>query len=193
MEVNLRELSGNWKSGYVLHKHTLNSEFIGNNEFGHPQFETTRSDVGEALFQLKFRLDFTKVDPLADAFAAHIIPLFPALGFIVPMPPSKKRAKQPVTELCNSLGNKLGIPVFHNILTKTSLDVPLKDMVTKDKKVEALKGSFQLNDEINNDGCWNALLVDDLFDSGASMEAACQILAGYPKISNIYVAALTWK
>ncbi|WP_456024069.1 hypothetical protein [Pseudomonas protegens] len=49
------------------------------------------------------------------------------------------------------------------------------------------------NGEITTDGCWNVLVVDDLFDSGASMDAACAVLRKYLKVGKIYVAALTWK
>jgi hypoxanthine phosphoribosyltransferase len=41
-------------------------------------------------------------------------------------------------------------------------------------------------------GC-NALVLDDLFDSGASMEAACTVLRTYAKIDKIFIAAFTWK
>lgn len=39
----------------------------------------------------------------------------------------------------------------------------------------------------------DALVLDDLFDSGASMKAACSVLRTYAKIDKIFVAALTWK
>jgi len=43
MDVNIREITGNWDQGYVLHKHVLSSIYLGENEYGHPQFDTTRS------------------------------------------------------------------------------------------------------------------------------------------------------
>jgi hypothetical protein len=39
----------------------------------------------------------------------------------------------------------------------------------------------------------HALLLDDLFDTGASMEAASAKLKTYSKINNVYAVALTWK
>jgi len=60
-------------------------------------------------------------------------------------------------------------------------------------KFAAIGDSFSVNDEITTDGRWNVLVVDDLFDSGASMDAACAVLRKYPKVGKIYVAALTWK
>ncbi len=56
MKVNLKKIAGNWSSGYALDKHVLSSEFLGHNEWGHPMFDTTRSEVGEAAYQLKYTL-----------------------------------------------------------------------------------------------------------------------------------------
>ncbi len=55
----------------------------------------------------------------------------------------------------------------------------LKNLAGKEAKVEALKDRFTIQDGIEPQGCWNALLVDDLFDTGASMEAACAKLRTY--------------
>ena len=57
----------------------------------------------------------------------------------------------------------------------------------------SLQMPARVNDEITTDGRWNVLVVDDLFDSAASMDAACAVLRKYPKVGKIYVAALTWK
>jgi len=56
MKVNIRKLDGSWDLGYALHKHTLSSIYLGDNEYGHPQFDTTRSEPGEALYQLGHEL-----------------------------------------------------------------------------------------------------------------------------------------
>lgn len=50
-----------------------------------------------------------------------------------------------------------------------------------------------LNPQITNEGRWNALLVDDLHDSGATLDEACRVLRTYEKIGSIYVATMTWK
>jgi competence protein ComFC len=52
-----RQLFGKWKAGYALDVHTLSSVPIGSDEFGHMQFETTRSEIGELLYRLKYRSD----------------------------------------------------------------------------------------------------------------------------------------
>lgn len=108
MEISLRELHGNWDKGFALHKHTLNSVFTGHNEYGHPTFDNTRSEPGEALYQLKYRNDFSQVDPLAQALFDHIVPAMGKFGIVVPMPATKQRARQPVHEMTEKLSKLTG-------------------------------------------------------------------------------------
>jgi predicted amidophosphoribosyltransferase len=193
MKVSLRQIHGPWDDGWVLDKHSIGSVCVGQNAYGHPIFETTRTDIGEATFQLKYRDDWLQAKPLAQAIVDHIIPKLTSVGFIIPMPASTPRTRQPVTEVANELGALLGVPVFDGLLLKAKNGKSLKDLNTKEEKIEAIKNSFSVQDIIINDGQWNALIVDDLFHTGASMETACQVLRAYPKVRNIYVAALTWR
>ena len=196
MQVQVRQITGNWNDGYALHKHTLSSVYLGDDANGHPQFDTTRSEPGEALFKLKYRADWSQVGPIAAAIQAHILPRFPAIGLIVPMPASTVRARQPVEEIANELGRLANIPVFSNIIVKAPAPQgapQLKNLRTKAEKVAALEGRFTINPAITNDGRWNALMLDDLFDTGATMEAVCAALRTYPKIAGVFAAAVTWK
>ena len=102
---------------------------------------------------------------------------------IIPMPASKAREKQPVTELANALEKILDKPCFPMLLLKKPSTVRLKDLQSKQDKAAALADSLIINDNaISNEGKWSALLVDDLYDSGASLEAACAVLRTYRKI-----------
>lgn len=191
MNVSIKEIHGNWDSGWVLDKHVLSSSYIGDNQWGHAQFDTQRSEAGEASYQLKYREDWNQVEPLAQALATHIFPKCGNVGLIVPMPASKVRQRQPVTEVALALGRLVDKPVFES-LVKAPGGPALKNLQTKEAKLEALAHRITVVDLIN-DGRWNVLLVDDLYDSGASMEAACNALRGYHKVNKIYAAALTWK
>jgi predicted amidophosphoribosyltransferase len=196
MKVQLKKLEGNWDTGYALHKHTLSSVFLGNDEYGHPKFDTTRSEPGEALFQLKYRNDWSQVEPLAAQIKASLLPEFGEIGFIVPMPASTTRARQPVDELAKELGKITNTPVFDNIIVKALApqgSPQLKNLNTRQEKDEALNGRFSINPTITDEGCWNALLLDDLFDTGATMDAVAKTLKTYRKIGKVYVASVTWK
>ncbi|WP_416760632.1 ComF family protein [Roseateles sp. So40a] len=193
MKVSLRQIDGPWTTGFVLDKHMLRSVYLGDDADGHPQFENTRTEVGEAVFRLKYREDKLQAEPLARALRTHIVPRLGPLGFIVPMPASRLRAVQPVSLVARELALQLRVPVFERLLLKTPLTRALKDLPSREEKMLALAGSFSLHDEIRNQGLWNALLIDDLYDSGATMETASLLLRKYRKINHLYVAALTWK
>ena len=182
MQTNLRKIYGNWELGYVLDKHTVKSIPTGRNEFGHMQFDTTRTEVGEALYQLKNRHDWNQIEPLSHVLHTSVFPYFKDIGLIVPVLASKIRAKQPVYELAASLAKRANIASFNEIVEKAANEqgLPqLKDLETKDEKAAALAGLFSINDQIKGEGKWNVLVVDDLYHTGASLEAVCAALATY--------------
>jgi predicted amidophosphoribosyltransferase len=100
-----------------------------------------------------------------------------------------------VTDVALELAKLMKLNIFENIIIKapSTTGQSLKNLGSKEQKAAELAGRFSINDGIGGEGSWNALLLDDLFDSGASMEAATNALRLYPKIKGVYVAALTWK
>lgn len=196
MKVKIKRLSGNFNDGYALDKHIVSSVFLGNNEWGRPQFDTTRTPAGEAVFRLKYRGDFDQAKPLAKAIVRAIVPQFPSIGLVMPTPASTTRNRQPVTEVATAVAERLGKPLFDNIISKSAVATntgSLKNMNSRAEKDAALAGRYLLNRPISNEGCWNVLVVDDLFDSGATMDAVCSLLSQYDKINGVYVAAMTWR
>ena len=123
------------------------------------------------------------------------MPKFGPIGLVIPVPASVTRARQPVYEVAAAVAKRIKVESFEGIVCKAAANgaVALKNLGTKEEKVAALEGRFTIKDTITNEGRWNALVVDDLFDSGASMEAVCAALRTYRKIDKIYVATLTWK
>jgi hypothetical protein len=88
LKVSLRQIRGVWDEGWVLDKHSVSSTYCGP---GPHDFDTIRTEVGEATFLLKYRYYWAQAEPLAQAIADHIYPRFSQVGFIVPMPASSLR------------------------------------------------------------------------------------------------------
>lgn len=138
---------------------------------------------------MKYRQDWAQATRLARGIVTHIVPLLAdKIGLVVPMPASTVRARQPVTEVAQEVAKLLQVNVFTNLLIKNNVpnaNQSLKNLGSKEEKVAALAGRFRLEDVIVGKEQWNALVIDDLFDSGASMGAACSLLKSYAKIDRV--------
>ncbi|EJI6883953.1 ComF family protein [Escherichia coli] len=173
----------------------IKSTYLGDNEYGKPMFQNDRTEVGEAVYQLKYQNDMDQVDALAQCLLVNAVPLFQNIQLIIPMAASNVRKIQPVTAITDALASKMGNNMFsfNELLIKAPGGVSLKNLNTKEEKEAAVADAFSYQNQIVGDGPFNALIVDDLFHTGASMEAAVTALRGYNKINKIYVAALTWR
>ena len=65
VEIKPRTLRGPWNVGFALHIHTVSSTFLGQDSYGHNRFDTTRSPIGELLYQLKYKNDQTAIEPFS--------------------------------------------------------------------------------------------------------------------------------
>ncbi|PHS38999.1 MAG: hypothetical protein COA91_06630 [Robiginitomaculum sp.] len=93
MENNIRKIEGNWDLGFSLDKHTIRSVLTGYNEYGRMTFDTTRTEIGEAIYQLKYQQDWEQVQPLAAEFVSTVLPKFRNIGLLIPAPPSTRRSR----------------------------------------------------------------------------------------------------
>lgn len=192
MKVNVKQITGAWTLGYSLDKHTTKSTPIGDDAQGHMQFDTIRPEAGEALFQLKYRRDFSQVSIIAQQMNESFGSAFSSCGLIIPMPASKTRDRQPVTEIARELAQLMGIPCYENLLVKTNATPSMKDIETREEKISTLMGAFTVYDVLDSN-LYDVLIIDDLFDTGSSLEAATNVINGYNKIRNVYVATVTRK
>ena len=190
MQVNMQKIFGKWDIGYSLDKHTISSTFTGYNEYGHPTYNTTRTEIGEALYQLKYNSDRNKVTILAKQIVDLLGNHFQSASLIIPMPPSKQRDFQPVKEIAKQVAALMNVPDNENLLVKTSSTDQMKNIPLKEERIKALCSAFKVNDALA-DGQYNVLIVDDLYDTGSSLEAATVMLKQYTRISKIFVATIT--
>ena len=191
MVIRVIPANAAWDHAVSLDKHTVSSVPIGENEQGHMQFNTVRTAVGEAMFKLKYRQDFTQVNALAQKVADAVLGNgFPKIDIVIPMPASKSRAKQPVTEIAKQVAALLSAQFVDDLLIKVQSTGVMKDLGSYAERAAALENCFQYQNKFTS-GQKNVLLVDDLYDTGATLEAACNTLRGYSKINTLSVVALT--
>ena len=66
--INPIRLVGAWTEGYALDHHILSSTYMGEDVYGHPLFDTTRTKLGEMLFQFKYRYKHDQLDSITVSY-----------------------------------------------------------------------------------------------------------------------------
>jgi competence protein ComFC len=183
-----RQILGRWRQGFALDLRTLSSVPIGENEFGHMQFDTTRSEVGELLFRLKNRSDTGAVDEIVAAAVTFLNTWHPPIEMIVPVPASTARAVQPVMLLARGISDQLHIPLVECV-TKARETPQLKNIFDLDERLKALDGVHTV-DAAAAQGR-TILLCDDLYRSGATMNAITSALYEQGKAADVFALTIT--
>ena len=187
MEINPIEIQGNWNRGFVLDKHVLSSVPTGEDVYGHIQYDTKRTRLGELVYQLKYRgrpecaeeiLELIK--PFFDDFSE-----LKDINVIIPVPPSKDRSIQPVEEIGRAVAKYLGKSFNNEVLVKV-IDAQSKDM---EKSSKNLEGSIEM--KIKAKATANILLIDDLFATGKTISECVSVLRSDPMVKKIYVLVMT--
>jgi predicted amidophosphoribosyltransferase len=139
-KYNPRKIYGSWSDGYVLDLHSTGSTYIGDNEFGHPEFETHRTEIGELLFRLKYRSDETALIELVETASSFIRKWAVKPSIIVPVPPTRAYRKlQPVARLAEELGARLMIPSAHDAIRKQKQFAELKNVYDGEERRKLLE------------------------------------------------------
>lgn len=181
------KIPGRWRDGYALDYHTVSSTYLGEDEFGHRQFDTKRSEVGELLYRLKYQKDNTVVASLVETVASFITKWNPNVDMIVPIPPTRTRVSQPVLVLAETVSKRLGLLYMPGCVMR-SREVPeLKNVYNYNERIGLLTGTHTIDKEQVQGK--RLLLFDDLFRSGAIMNAIT--IALYEEGSALDVFALT--
>lgn len=193
IKLNPQKLAGNWFEGYALDYHTLSSTFLGYDAFGHKVFENNYSEIGELLYKLKYKSNKSVLNDIIEAtkyFLKQEWKIIDKLDAIIPIPPSNvRRAVQPVIEIAIGLNAKLQIPLYKDILEKINETPELKNIFEFDKRLELLQDNFSASSDLIRGK--NILLFDDLFRSGATLNAATSTLYEKGEAAKIYVLTLT--
>jgi len=183
------KLEGNWKTGIAYDLHTLSSQYLGQDKYGHDRYNNTRSEMGELVYQLKYQHNETVVSKIVDLLQS--INGLEKMEAIIPVPPSnQKRTYQPVFSIALELAKRLKILTYLDFLAKTVGSKELKNINEQDKRTELLEKTIVIAHNYNLAGK-KILLIDDLYRSGSTLKVATNLLYNEAKVEDVYVLTMT--
>ena len=161
-----KPLRGPWHVGFAL---DFNSKFVG------ARWE--RTELGDLVYRFKYAGE----PAVAETLAARLANLIRARSdfctdLVIPVPSTKKdRAYDPVPLLARALGKQIAVVVNETALVKTRATELQKAMTNIVQKQTNMKGAFRVADA--NAVCGKRiLLLDDFYDSGATLAEATNVL-----------------
>jgi len=190
LKINPTAISGPWDEGFSLDVHTVDSQYIGDDEYGRPQFETTRSPIGELLYRFKYRADKSVAEDLCEAAADFVKARKWTPTIVVPVPPSRPGPHfQPVPALAQGIAKLLGCVACDDCIAKVKETPELKEVYDYSQRLEYLKHAYAIKTDRTRDQ--TVLLVDDLYRSGATIEAVTTAFRSDGNIRRIFALTIT--
>jgi ComF family protein len=168
-------LVGDFDIGFALANHTVIQE-------GTRQY----TPLGQMVYEFKYQERKSHMNALVDEMVKFLEEAddYNRIDLIVPVPATMgDRAYDPVGLLVTELNKRTGLLVAKDVLIKTRQTRPQKELVNITQKTLNVKGAFKVQ---NNEkiGGKKILLIDDLFDSGATVNECTRVLksAGARKV-----------
>lgn len=187
-KINPRKIDGPWADGRVLDLHSTGSEFLGYDEFGHEQFDTRRTEVGELLYRLKYRTDASALEEIGAIAEKFIRAWRVTFDVIVPAPPTRSRRVQPLHQIADELAKRFRVPVVKAISKKAARAAELKNLREYHEREAVLEGALTV--DARSIAGKRVLLLDDLIRSGATLSAVARAL-GEAGAATVFAFALT--
>lgn len=178
-------LYGPWNLGFAYDKHTLRSVLVGEYSNGVGKFDTERTEMGNLVYQLKYRYNLSAVTRILELLSnSEDFKKFIAnIDTILIVPPSNKaRPFQPVFEVAKGISETFNKQFLFNALDTTNIE-QIKNIDEQDKYAQ-VKNSLSIRYSLLNKDD-NYLIFDDVFDSGNTLRAYVDALKenGYNNIS----------
>lgn len=185
--ISAIKVNGNWDEGYVLDFHVANSEYAGDDVFGHPRFKNTYTKIGQLLHSMKYNGHIDTSSEIAE-YCHDFLDSWLSdknIDIVLPVPPTKQRDIQPVFLISEAIADSLNVWYSSDILIKTTTE-QAKNM-SKDNKV--LSGTVKKL-KLAKRKC-NILLIDDIISTGSTASECVSVLKTDPLIRKIYFLAIT--
>ena len=168
--MSMIELPGVWEKGFAFDIHVINSIPDGTSPYGRMLFDTTRSMIGEALYQLKYNQKLESLDTIIETLnnSEEFIGFMKNIDCIIPVPPTnKQRLIQPVIEIAKKLSERFGKLMYLNFVQSTNTE-QIKN-IDKNEKEQRVKEHLVIKDFLDKDK--KILVLDDLYDNGSTLSA----------------------
>lgn len=160
-------LVGDFDVGFALANHTVIQE-------GVRQY----TPLGQMVYEFKYQERKSHTDALVDEMIKFLDEAddYQRIDLIVPVPCTiGDRAYDPVGSLVTELNKKTGLLMGTDVLIKTRQTRPQKELVNITQKTLNVKGAFKVQNYDKVRGK-NILLIDDLYDSGATLNECTRVL-----------------
>ena len=188
VQINPVEIRGRRFTGWALDYHTVSSRYDKAGRF----YVTDRTPLGELLYKFKYGKQFWLASKIARSAAEFLISTGMAndIDVIITIPPAKFRLLyQPVKLLGKKIGNILNKPVKTDLLKRNRRIPQLKSMEDKVERNKSVKGLFSIISDQHP--CKSALIFDDLYRSGATLNEAAETLIAAGYVQRIFVLTIT--
>lgn len=153
------------------------------------QFDTTRSEIGQRIYLLKYQGDQSGLPDVSEV-ASHFVNTHWAgiIHVLVSVPSTTARSVQPLDLIVDAVANRIGLPYLRNAIVSTSGGPSLKNIDDVAERKKALQGRFSARADLV--ARRTVLLVDDLYRSGSTAEAATQALMA-AGAKSVYLLTMT--
>lgn len=176
-----------WVEGYVLDYHTVSSTPTGDPYY---RFDTKRTELGERVFQLKYRSGGAPVlADIVDMAENFLREWKPPVECVVPAPASLNRKSQPVVEIARELANRLKLPIYEGAVKKVKPTPQMKNIDDWAERQSLLREAVQAGDADVRGKM--VLLVDDLIESGSTLRRAAEVVLTDGSAKAVYALVLT--
>ena len=179
-------IQGSWDDGYVMDMYTICSKYIGEDDFGHPRFDTVYTEIGQLVHDMKYNGHFDTSGEIAELCTPFLREWLEGknVDVILPSPPTRNRSIQPVFMICEALSKKLSIP-FSSVILKKITTVQSKDLP---RDAKDLSGSIRKLKPAKRK-C-NILVIDDIYSTGATANECVSVLKSDVLIDKVYYLAI---
>jgi pli0014 protein len=183
------EIKGLWDEGYCMDYHSISSEYVGDDPYGNARFQTERTVLGQFMYELKYKGNTLCIDKMIDLIGPFLKKWLQSknIDVVLPVPPSKlDRYYQPVFGVSKAIADYLNVAYTSDVLYKNSRQ-QYKDINAKEKY--DIENSIVLMKSAKRE--YNALIVDDIFETGKTLNQVVEALKRDPLLKKVYVVAIT--